>query len=416
MNNTAAWKKFKPLIWLLATAFTLLQFTLQLSSAVIINVIMHDMHLTALAGGLLSGLFYVIYTALQMPAGIICDHFNPRPILCITAGICALGCMIFASSEHLLGLYCGRALMAVGSAFSFVSLTHLIREHYPTSLFTVLIGTTETLSFLAAIFGIVSLGTLVKYFGWQEFVQIIGFLAIVIAALCWRYIPAYSHLSQNGHVNGKRIVTVLTSAPLWLNGLFIGLTFLLVPVFGGLWAPPFLQIKLQCTLAQASYIDAVFIFGVGLSCPIFGFLSNRVHSRQHLIISAYSISIILLLMILYLPIHEIRTMTGLMFGFGLMSGAYILAFTFANELAPPNTLSTTTGLTNTLALLMTPILQPWIGHIIDILHVGRAVELRDYQHALTILPICIFVAMLCIAKIKLRQKTIQRISLPKQFY
>ena len=51
--------QFNPVIWLVGTSFVLLQFFLQLSSGVIINVIMHDMHLTALAGGLLSGSFYV---------------------------------------------------------------------------------------------------------------------------------------------------------------------------------------------------------------------------------------------------------------------------------------------------------------------------------------------------------------------
>jgi len=94
-------------------------------------------------------------------------------------------------------------------------------------------------------------------------------------------------------------------------------------------------------------------------------------------------------------------MTGMMFLLGLLSGAYILAFSFANELAPPNTLSTTTGFTNTLALILTPVLQPWIGHILDILHVGSALELRDYQQALSILPICILIAILCLMGIKL---------------
>jgi MFS family permease len=401
MNN-ATWKKFHPLIWLIATAFTLLQFTLQLSSAVVINVIMHDMQLSALAGGLLSGLFYVIYTSLQMPVGIICDHFNPRPILCTCAVLFALGCFIFAASEHLSGLYWGRGLSAVGSAFSFICLTHLVREHYPISLFTVLIGTTETLSFLAAIFGIVSLGTVVSYFGWQEFMQAAGCLALVIALLCWRYLPKHSQLSQNGRIDFSRIMAVLSSPSLWLNGFFIGLTFLLVTVFGGLWAPPFLQIKLQCTLAEASYIDAIFIFGVGISCPIFGFLANHVRSRQRLIINAYFLSAVLLLIILYAPIHHIVMMTILMLSLGLVSGSYILAYTFANELAPPNTLSTTTGLTNTLALVMTPILQPLIGYFLDNLHQGRAVELQDYQHALSILPICILLAIFCIRQVKFK--------------
>lgn len=393
--------KIHPLIWIVGTSFTLLQFALQLSSAVVINVIMSDMRLSAWTGGLLSGMFYVIYTSLQMPAGILCDHFNPRPILCACACICALGCGVFASSHDLFGLYWGRGLMAVGSGFSFVCLTHLVREHYPKPLFAVLIGATETLSFIAAIFGIVCLGALVQYLGWRDFINITAFLALLCAMLCWRYIPKHSHLSQNGHVNRASIVAVVSSIPLWLNGLFIGLTFLLVTVFGALWAPPFIQMKLQCSLTQASYIDAMFILGVGISCPIFGYLANKVRSRQRLIIAAYLCATSLLFIIIYVSIQQMYIMTGLMFLLGLISGGYILAYTFANELAPPNTLSTTTGLTNTLALIITPILQPLIGRILDILHAGRDLQLQDYQHALTIIPMCLLLAVGMVALLKL---------------
>lgn len=401
MPNPVDWKRFNPLIWLIATAFTLLQFTLQLSSAVVINVIMTEMHLTALTGGLLSGLFYIIYTTLQIPAGVLCDHYNPRPILCITACIFAFGCLVFAISHQLFGLYCGRALIALGSAFSFVCLIHMVREHYPKPLFTILIGTTETLSFIAAICGIISLGTMVGHFGWRDFMYGAAGLALLCAILCWMYIPKYSQLSQNSHIDYKRILSVISNTPLWLNGLFIGFTFLLVTVFGGLWAPPFLQMKLHCTLEQASNIDAIFILGVGVSCPIFGYLANRVPNIKSLIITASCLSALVLLFILYFPIHQIYVMTGLMLLLGLISGSYILAYPFANELAPANTLSTSAGFTNTLALALTPILQPWIGHLLDLLHAGRAIELRDYQAALTILPLCIFIAILCISKIKL---------------
>lgn len=268
-------------------------------------------------------------------------------------------------------------------------------------MFTLLIGTTETLSFLAAIFGIISLGALVNASGWREFMQGAALMALLCALLCWHYIPQHSQLSQNGHINRARILSVLTNGSLWLNGLCIGLTFLLVTVFGGLWAPPFLQMKLQCTLEQASNIDAIFILGVGLSCPIFGYIANKTSSRKQLIAFGNFLSAIVLISILYLPIQQISTMTAMMFLFGLVSGAYILAFPFANELAPPSTLSTTTGFTNTLALVLTPILQPLIGHTLDILHAGRALELRDYQHALSILPICILLAILCLKGIKL---------------
>ncbi|PJD93867.1 MAG: MFS transporter [Legionella sp.] len=392
-------QRFYPLIWAVGTSFVLLQFFLQLSSGVVIDVIMHDMNLSGLSAGLLSGMFYVIYTSLQIPAGVLCDRKNPRPIVTVCVFICAIGCVTYANSYTLPGLYVGRALIALGSAFSFVCLTHLIREHYPLKQFGLLIGASETISFIAAVTGIIGLGTVINHWGWREFMNTAAMFACMIAYFCWRYIPNKPLLSENTPEKQSHIMAVLTSVPLWLNGLFLGLTFLLVTVFGALWAPAFLQIKLNCTIAQASFIDAIFILGIGISCPIFGYLGNRVKSRKLLIIRACIATALLLMMIIYLPIHDLYLMTTMMFILGLASGSYILGYTFANELSPPNALSTTTGFTNTLALITTPILQPLIGYVLDAS--GDQITLEDYQQALLILPVCILVAIVLVSCLKL---------------
>lgn len=394
--------RFHPLIWAVGTAFTLLQFFLQLSSGVVIDIIMRDMNLSALSAGLLSGLFYVIYTSLQIPAGVLCDRKNPKPILTVSAIICALGCVIYADSYTLYGLYLGRALIALGSAFSFVCLTHLIREHYPRQQFGVLIGASETLSFSATVAGIIGLGTVINHWGWRDFMYTAAIFACITAYFCWRYIPNKKPRSEEDcNPTQFHIIPVLTSIPLWLNGLFLGLTFLIVTVFGAMWAPAFLRIKLDCTIAQASYMDAIFILGLGISCPIFGYLGNIVQSRKRLITSACVITALMLMLIIYLPIHDLYLMTSMMFILGLVSGSYILGFTFANELSPPNALSTTTGFTNTLALITTPILQPLIGYVVDAS--GRPITLSDYQLALSILPVCILIAAVLVAYLKLPQ-------------
>ncbi len=393
-------RRFHPLIWAVGTAFTLLQFFLQLSSGVVIDIIMRDMNLSALGAGLLSGVFYVIYTSLQIPAGVLCDRKNPKPILTISALICALGCVIYADSYTLYGLYLGRALVALGSAFAFVCLTHLIREHYPRQQFGLLIGTSETLSFMATVAGIIGLGTVINHWGWREFMYTAALFACITAYFCWRYIPNKKPSSEeNCNSRQFHIMPVLTSIPLWLNGLFLGLTFLIVTVFGAMWAPAFLRIKLHCTIAQASFMDAIFILGLGISCPMFGYLGNQVKSRKRLITGACVITALMLMLIIYLPIHDLYLMTSMMFVLGLVSGSYILGFTFANELSPPNALSTTTGFTNTLTLITTPILQPLIGYVVDAS--GRPITLSDYQLALLILPICILIAAVLVTCLRL---------------
>lgn len=439
-------------IWLIGSSFVLFQFFLQLSSGVVIGAIMHDMQLSALVAGLLSSSFYIVYTLLQIPVGILFDNNNPRTLLSFNALLCSIGCLIFSASYSLTGLFIGRTLIGAGSAFAFVGLTHLLRQHFPLKKFAFLIGLSETLGFLATVIGIIGMGAVITTYGWRKFIIVAAIIGMIIACFCWRYIPnekkkrresascvgdetmlsqpllyqfakehepislyaKQSHLFLSlasqwfaktcPHVflnvgqknlnrfknilrrHGQQLSIILSNKLMWANGLFIGLSFSIVTVFGALWAASFIQIKLGCSLRQASLINAMFFLGTGFSCPLFGGLSNYFSRRKPLILSSILITIALLLLIIYLPIQTISVMAFIMFMVGLCCGAYILAYPIANELSPPHLLSTSTGFTNTLALISTPLLQPLIGYLLDLSSKNGYYSLADYQNALLVIP------------------------------
>ena len=379
-------------IWLVGTVFTLLQFFLQLSSGIIIDLIMHEMNLSAFNGGLLSGSFYVIYTLLQIPVGLLCDRQPIRPILVGSALICALGALVFASGHQLWSLYLGRILLSIGSAFSFVCLIHLIRQHYPKRYFGLLLGITETLSFLVTVVGMITLASLEQHWNWRQFMTMIAVLALAIAYLCWRFIPNTKpkHIPNHSYVN--QVVRVLSNGKLWTNGVFIGLCFAMITVFAGLWAPQFLQIKLQCNLKIASILDALFILGVSISCPIFVYLANRVIDRRMLIIRGCGLTVLIFIILVWIPTQSEILIGGLMLLLGLVSGSYILGYGMANEYSAPNSQSTATGMTNTLALSTTPLMQPLIGFFLDQIKAHQLPEILDYQLSLMLIPLGVIIA------------------------
>ncbi|MDP3704923.1 MAG: MFS transporter [Legionellaceae bacterium] len=392
ISTTFPLASIRPRVWMVGTSFVLLQFFLQLSSGVVIGSIMHDMHLSALTAGILSSSFYIIYTALQIPVGIVCDRKNPRPILAGSALLCSLGCVMFAASYSLPGLFIGRSLIGIGSACAFVGLTHLIRQHYPIKQFAFLIGISETLSFLVTVLGIIGMGRLIVHWGWRDFINTTAIIGVLIAYLCWRYIPNETKHPSSPDEAIKQLREILSNKLLWINGLFIGLTFSLVTVFGALWAAPFLQVKLGCSMRQASLTNALFFLGTGVSCPLFGILSTLVTRRKPLIIASCLLTAFVLLLIMYIPTQNISIIGFLMLVLGLSCGAYILAYPISNELASKETLSTCAGFTNTLALITTPLLQPFVGYLLSILGLTGKYTLADYQTALLVLPCCIICA------------------------
>lgn len=390
-------------IWLISVSFVLFQFFLQLSSGVVIGSIMSDMHFTALTAGALSASFYIIYTCLQIPVGILFDSKSPRLLLTITTLLCSLGCFAFAASTHLIGLFLGRILIGTGSAFAFVGLSHLLRQHFPDRQFAFMIGLSETIGFIATMIGLIGMGSFIAVWGWRLFIYGAGFTGLIISTLTWIYIPKHVPIKLKSHNYGHQLIIILSNKKLWINGLYIGLTFTIVTVFGAMWASSFLQVKLACTPKEASLVNAVFFLGTGLSCPLFGALSTHLTRRKPLIFMS-SISItVLFLFVIYWPTQSQLTMSILMFLVGLCCGAYILAYPIANELAPTDSLSTCTGFINTLALMTTPVFQPFIGYLLDLFSLtGRDYTLANYQNALLVIPFSLICA--CVLVIYLPEK------------
>ncbi|KTC87222.1 MFS transporter [Legionella brunensis] len=376
-------------IWLIGVSFVLFQFFLQLSSGVVIGAIMHEMNLSAFGAGILSSAFYYVYTSLQIPVGLLFDRKNTRLLLTFNAVLCSIGCFFFAQSHSLLFLILGRMLIGTGSAFAFVGLSHLLRQHFPLNQFGFMIGLSETLGFIATMFGMISMGALINEWGWRSFISTAAVIGFGIAYFSWRYIPHDSQKVPHFKFT-QQISQILGNGRAWLNGLFVGLSFTVITVFGAMWAVPFMQVKLSCSLRLASLVDAMIFLGAALSCPLFGYLAALCKRRKPLMLGSCLSTAGLILAVLYLPTHNVAILSLLMLMIGVCCGAYMLAFSIANELAPAESLSTCTGFTNTLAMITAPLLQPLVGFLLD--KFGSSSTLEAYQTALLIIPFSLILA------------------------
>ncbi len=353
---------------------------------------MHEQQFSALTAGVLSSAFYYIYTTLQVPVGILFDKYNTRSLLFINAAICALGCFIFAAGHDLFTLILGRLVIGGGSAFAFIGMSHLLRQHFPMKQYAFMIGLSETLGFTLTVFGMIGLGAFIEECSWRYFINAAGCLGLIISFLCWHIIPNHRP-PKTTHSYKIHLLIIMRNPLTWINGLFVCLEFSVITVFAALWAVPYLQLKLNCSLEAAGTLASMILLGAGLSCPLFGMLSIHFKKRKPLVHLSCISTAIIFLIVLYCPIQNVIINGLLLFCMGLCCGAYMLAYTIANELAPTEALSTCTGFTNTLAMLSAPLLQPFTGYLLDVFnHSQNTYTVESYQKALLIIPISLVLA------------------------
>lgn len=389
------------LIWITAECFTLWQFLVQLSAGIIVQPIMTDFAVSATAAAVLTSSFYYIYISLQIPVGLIMDQVGPRILLSLGALVCGLGSILFSWTDNFYMAFVGRLLMGGGAAFAFVGTLYIIREWFPENRYAFLLGISEMLGMFWAVLGTVVFAAFLEDYGWRLCMlgSGIGFLlsSILSALFIRNHNPAKLHTKAKSGISlrfTQRLQLVLRHILAWRNSLYCGLMFSVVTVFVAMWGTPFLQLLLNTSLENAATVGSMAYIGVALGCPLYGWLSQRLKKRRALLIFSGWSTLFCFSLIVYLPITSAVVASILMFLIGFCCCGYLLCFAISDDMAPRKMKNTFTGFTNAICMITAPVLQPFVGYILDFQQITAGqYTLHSYRSGLSVIVFAILGAI-----------------------
>jgi MFS family permease len=382
-------------IWLIGVTFVLLQFLLQMSSGIVLAAVATEYQFNSFEAGILGAGFYYVYTLMQIPVGILFDRKSARTIITYSSLTMSVGCFLFFVSTQFNMIFLSRLIMGAGASFAFVGLSHFVRQYFQLKQFSFWIGLSETMVLFGVMASTFFLGKTISSIGYRPFIVSIGLCSLCISMITYYYVPNFKPLTQR-HFKWLHLKKIMTNPIAWINGFYVGASFTIVSVFGGMWSVLFLQSSMHVSLSTASRINALLFLGTAISCPLFGKVVMVFRNRRVILFSSCFISTILMSIILYCPIQNSIVMSCLFLLLGLVCGAYMIAYEISNELAPPSLQSTATGFTNTLAVLTAPIYQPIIGYLTDFYHTEGVDLANAYRFSLSIIPISLLIACILI--------------------
>ena len=391
------------LMWVIAVTFVLFQFFLQLSAGIMLTPLMKSFNLTTVGGGFLIGSFYLVYMFLQIPAGMLVDRLGVRMLLTYGGLVCALGCFLFAMSNSFSLAIIARVLMGVGASFAFVSSLNIVTQWFPLSRFTLMVGLAETFGMVGTLIGNVYLASILSHVSWRHTMFYSSFLALLISFLCFTVIRDNPNRQHNKEIKEltlsdfyRQVLSILGNVGLWLNGLYSGLLFSIVTVFAVLWCLPFLSEVQHVSLSAATFETSFVLIGIAIGGPIMGYIYPRVRNKNTFL-SVMALGAGLLCGLIVFNTSMSTSLTSIIFlVLGLICSCYVFNFSLANHLVPKEVSSTSIGFTNSLCVVTAPLLQPFIGFLLDTSsgHVnGQAVyTISNYHFALSVIPISLILA------------------------
>jgi MFS family permease len=356
--------------------------------------------------GHLSAFYYYAYSPMQLPVGVMMDRYGPRWILTFAVLSCALGTLLFGSTNILSFAQFGRFLMGFGSAFAFVGVLKLASVWLPPDRFAFMAGLATALGMFGAMFGESLLTTLNQTLGWQQTIIYSAYVGFILIPIIWFIIrdkpihskdwsasdtkPSYRQLFMD-------IFLSFRNKQIWLNGL-IG-CFMMAPtvIFAELWGSLYLRTVHEFSIHTAPKAVAMVFLGWALGGPIMGYISDKIKRRRLPLMLGSLLSSICLALFVFLPNLTHTQINWLLFFTGFFSGAEVIVFAVGRENCHPRLAGTVFAVTN-FVVVGCAIFQIIVGKILDYSWSGSVYEQAkvynssDYQLAMIVLPLCSLLA------------------------
>ncbi len=364
-------------IWALGAGLYLIGFFQRVAPAVITRELMAEFALSAAALGNLSAVYFYSYVAVQIPTGVLVDHWGPRRVLTAGGLLAAGGTLLFATSSAFGLVVAGRLLVGAGVGVAFVSMLKLATHWVSPSRFALVSGLALACGSLGGISAGVPLRLAVDSLGWRWVMAAAAMATLSLALLTWwlmrddpreKGYASYSTVApseRRRHSMLGGVYEVFRYRNVWL--IFIGCGAITGPMlaFGGLWGVPFLVSNYGLTTAEAALVTSVMLVAWAVASPIAGALSDKLHRRKVPILSGGLIAASLWATLIYVPGLPYSVLVALMAGLGFASGVVVIGFAFCKESAPPALAGTASGVANMGNMLGGMAMQPLIGWLLD---------------------------------------------------
>lgn len=384
------------LLYGLVSFFLFFEMAVQVSPSVMSTQLMHDLQLSTLGLGIMSGVYFYTYTAMQIPSGLLFDRYNPRMIIVLSILACAFGTLLFAFSTNIYLGSIARMVMGLGSAFAFVSVLVVTADLFKSKYFATMTGITQMLAALGAMTGQMPISALTLNIGWRNTLYVLFVIGLLLAWVVWkmlRYQRVHLVTENHGYANLKsKLKKIVSNRQTWYVAAYACLLWTPMSSFASLWGVPFLTSVYHIESNSAAFLCSLTWLGLAFASPILGIIATALKNNTiPLAVSALvgAVSFGLVLVYDFPPV----ILAILLFLAGAACAGQALSFTVVKENHDVSERATAIAFNNMAVVISGAIFQPLIGQFIEMGHHGLNNELQ-FKLSLSVILICYIVSFL----------------------
>lgn len=352
----------------------------RMAPAVVSAELMTAFHTTGAALGSLAAMYYYIYTAMQIPAGVLADTVGTRILATLGNLVAGIGSIVFGLAESLEMAHVGRFLVGLGVSVIFVGLMKSNTVWFRERIYGLISGVTLLLGNMGSVLAAGPLAWLLGHTSWRTAFVGIGLFSLLLAALSLLLVrnrPQDAGFPSLRAMEGKaahaerehhwlqemhRVWTTWRVWPgFWFNFGMAGGLF----AFAGLWGVPLLRDVHGLTRDQAAQYTTLTLLAMAIGTLLLGWISDRLGKRKPVMITSallYLLVVSALLWSSWTPGVSGMVLFALL---GLCGSGFVLTYACAKEVCAPALSGMAISVVNTGLFLGAALMQPLFGWVLD---------------------------------------------------
>ncbi|MDP1609361.1 MAG: MFS transporter [Chlamydiales bacterium] len=371
-------------IWIVASIFYAYQYILRVMPNIMLNDIMSQFHIDAATFGQFAGIYYIGYSAMHLPIGILLDRHGPRTIMSACILLTVLGLTPLLFSDHWIWLLLGRGLIGIGSSAAILGIFKVIRMTFKESKFPRMLSLSVTIGLLGAIYGGEPVNYLQSRFGYETVIYSFAATGIILALATYLLIPHEKTPSQTT-IRGD-IKEVLCHRKVLYTCLFAG--FMIGPLegFADVWGTSFLEQVYGLQQPLSASLPSLIFVGMCFGAPILNAIAEKIKDYSLTIIgSAVVMAASFFLLLFYHLSSSFLSVSFVLIG---ISSAYqILAIYQASTYVRPQIAGLATATVNMIMMTFGYAFHTTIGTVVS--NLGGPSSSLALWYGVSVIPIAL---------------------------
>tara|TARA_R110002096_G_scaffold6145_4_gene28095 strand:+ start:573 stop:1745 length:1173 start_codon:yes stop_codon:yes gene_type:complete len=279
-----------------------------------------------------SGIWFLIFAAMQIPVGMALDSIGPRKIaaiLFIFGG--AGGALLFGFAQTPAHVMIAMGLIGIGCSPVLMASYYILARSYAPAVFGSLAGAMIGFGTLGNLAGSAPLAWSVQTFGWRESMLGLAVISLAVGLLLLAVVrdPVRLATSERGSV-----LQLLKMPALWPIMAMMLVNYAPAAGLRGLWAGPYMADVFAADVGVIGRVTFVMGAGMILGSFLFGPLERLFRSRKWVIFAGNVSGLLALIALMVMPDYSVAFGTAMLAIIGISGSSFPVIIAHAKAFFP----------------------------------------------------------------------------------